>query len=281
MINPSCRFFTNTIRDQFLGRLLIQVGGISPKKFARSAYASVLLFALNGLAYGQSTSGTSEISFRILDQHQVRNGLHSIFLNRVAPPVFPAPKVEPEQTPSPEFLQWQHSREQKTSHYLNLGATVYDGKLSDVTWSYGDKWVRAISNVDFKYLSGGMGEFETPDSIYEFFLMTSEVSSAAISHNTQTLALLAKAHQRLPAEKAAYMIVDGNAINDAEVLAELDAVHAYYSANKTRLISEYHQRIADWENQERWNKAHPPVEKDAVINFWPVKSAIYLKGTNQ
>jgi hypothetical protein len=71
MINLLDRLLSNINRDLFPRRRFIQAGGIPRKLSARTTYTLLLLVALNGLAYGQATSGSSGVSFRILDQHQL------------------------------------------------------------------------------------------------------------------------------------------------------------------------------------------------------------------
>ena len=237
---------------------------------------SICLFS--SLLLAQTASPT--VPMQIVEQHRVYVGSHSIIYNRVAPPVFPVPAVQvrPAATPSPQYLAWVQARELKAYKFLMLGATVYDHQFTVLRWSNGDQWVRAISNVDFNYFCGLM-EFETADTIYDYFMMASNETTD--SSDGQTLTWLAQARQQLPSSVTGYIILEGNAANNPEALADLDAIHTYFSSNKEKIISDYQQRTAAWAKQERWNKSHPPVQHDTVINLWPVKSSVYLKGANQ
>ena len=141
--------------------------------------------------------------------------------------------------------------------------------------------LRAFSNIDFTCYTG-VSEIETSDTIYDFFMMTSDMSSADLAGDNQTLSGLAQAKLELSGTNAGYIIVDGNAANNPDALAELDALHAYYNANRDQIITACQQRTAAWAKQAAWNKAHPPSQQTAptVINFWPIKSSVYLKGAN-
>jgi hypothetical protein len=218
--------------------------------------------------------------FNILKTWETHAGDHRIIYNRIAPPVLRTQAAQSTPVPSLQYLQWLQARELKASKYISLGATVYDGQFSDVRWSNGDQWVRVISNINFDYLTGGMGEFETADTIYQYFLMSSDDTSAGIS-DSKMLDWLAQARLQLSPAGSSYLIVDGNAVNDPEALADLDALHAWFTANKDKIVQDYQQQAADMAAREIWRRAHPPVQKDTIINFWPVKSRVYLKGANQ
>ncbi|MDD5262889.1 MAG: hypothetical protein PHD76_13675 [Methylacidiphilales bacterium] len=225
---------------------------------------------------------TPAINFQVLGSQRVKVGLHSVIYNQVAPPVFPAPAVQVQPAPTPQYQQWLQARQQKAFKFIMIGATVHDHQMTDLRWFDGDQWVRALSNFDFNYLTDTL-EFESDNTIYEFFLITADMASdyLANDNHNQTLQWLAQARRQLPSNGIGYWIVDGNAVNNPATVAGLDDLHAYFNANKDQLVSDYQKRTADWERQERWNKAHPPVRQDTVINFWPVKSSVYKKSSNQ
>ncbi len=220
------------------------------------------------------------INFQVLGSQRVKVGLHSVIYNQVAPPVFPAPAVQVQPAPTPQYLQWLQARQQKASKFIMIGATVYDHQMTDLRWFDGDQWVRAFSNFDFNYLTDTV-EFETDDTIYEIFLITGDMASDYLVGDNQTLQWLAQARRELPSTGIGYRIADGNAMSNPATLVGLDDLCAYFNANKDQLVRDYQKRTADWERQERWNKAHPPVQQDTVINFWPVKSSVYKKSSNQ
>lgn len=55
---------------------------------------------------------------------------------------------------------------------------------------------------------------------------------------------------------------------DSDPYAALDALHVFYDANRSRLAQEYEKREAARIAHEKWQKEHPPVPKDTVINYW-------------
>jgi len=257
-------------------------------RFSRLLGAIFLPLLIASLSVGdliaqQTTgSGAPSINFQILSSRKVNVGDHSVVYNRVAPPVIPAPLALPTAVPtlSPAHIQWEESQPQKVMKCLMLMPTVYDHQFSDFTWTNGTGCLRVISNIDFNSLTG-FEDIETPDTIYENILFTFNSASNSDGLDSQTLAYLAQARMQLSSTRAGYIIVEGNAAVNPDVLADLDAIHSYYNANKTQVITAYHQREAAWELQEAWNKAHPPIPKDTVVNFWPIKSAVYQRGGNQ
>ena len=60
--------------------------------------------------------------------------------------------------------------------------------------------------------------------------------------------------------------------NYAEALKALTDLHRYYDANRDRLTREYAEAEAARIAQEQWNKEHPPIPKDTVTNFFPIRS---------
>lgn len=229
-----------------------------------------------------SGQSTPSVPMQILEQHRVNVGTHTVTYNRVAPPVFPAPVVQVRPTPplTPQYLAWEQARAQMNFKFLMIGATIYDYQFSDVSWFDGDQWVRVISNIDFNYFTG-IGEFDTADTIYQYFMASSNETGDGISLDTTTLSYLVQARLQLSSTSAGYIVVEGNPTANADALADLDALHAYFNVNRAVMIQDYRQMMAKEAAQAAWNKAHPPVIKDTVINYWPIKSSVYLKGANQ
>jgi hypothetical protein len=64
-------------------------------------------------------------------------------------------------------------------------------------------------------------------------------------------------------------------------LQELDALHSYFSANSASIIQAYRQQQARNAALALQLKLHPPVRPSTVINYWPIKSGVYLTGSNQ
>ena len=219
------------------------------------------------------------IHFQVLKTWKADVGDHSIIYNWVAPPVIPAPTPRPAPAPmSPEMLQWIQARERKNYQCVSIGATVYDRQYTDLHWSENGKSYRAFSNIDFNYFCG-VGELETSDTIYSYFMSIGNASSESLTQgNNAMFNGLEQARQQLinlslsPNSRSAYIMVEGS-VSDTTMTAALDAMHAYYDANHEKMIQDYQQRMAAYSAQQQWAKDHPPVPKDTVINFWPKKSS--------
>ena len=251
----------------------------------------LVLFAVACAANAQ-TSGTkvppdstARSPFRILDQQELRIGKHSIIYNRVAPPVLPgpaAPAITQTATLSTVDLEKQREREKKTCLTAFLSATVYDRRLTELRWFGGGGQLRVLSNIDFNFLSG-LGGFETEDSICNLIMGLGNETEASFANSDATKSSqFAAAKVQLPDLAAnpqlasGYTIVEGNADENPEAMAALNAIHAYYNANRSTIMRDYRKRQADSAERARQLRLHPPVQKDTVINFWPKKNSIYL-----
>jgi hypothetical protein len=75
------------------------------------------------------------------------------------------------------------------------------------------------------------------------------------------------------------VIVSGTAT--ADVLQGLDALDVYFGANKTALVQAYTAQQAQYAAEQLQLKLHPPVTPNTVINYWRIKSSVYLPPSNQ
>lgn len=230
-----------------------------------------------------STSAPQQpvINFQVLKSRRVNAGDHAITYNRVAPPVLPErPAVPAVPIPSPlsaEAMQAMKRRESKKFELLFLSATVLDRQVTELRWFGDGGEYRAFSNIDFNYLSGP-GEIETDDTVYELIMgignETREQVDAANSYITEH-GLPSSLKKQIPPlsqfspVRSEYMLVDdGSKPVPDNALAGMDALHSYYDANRQQLIDDYNKREASRIVQEQWQKEHPPVPKDTVINYW-------------
>jgi hypothetical protein len=215
---------------------------------------------------GQSTAAA--VHLQILDQRSVSFGKHTVTVNRVAPPIFPPVVATP--TPAPEHPLY--------ADYILLvfSATVYDGKLTVLQWSYGDQSMVAVSNLDCDYLSTLYG-FVDSNTFYDIIAFRDDESSADADPRSATW--LKQARKALIPTVPGYIIVSGTA--DADTVQGLDALHVYFGANKNALAQAYARQQAQWAGKQLQLKLHPPVRPNTVINFWPIKSSVYPTGANQ
>lgn len=225
---------------------------------------------------------------RVLDSQEVDLGPRSITYNRVATPVLkptpvPTPAiVTPEATPTAAELEEMRRLESKRYAFAFLSCTVYDHEFTEVEWYEDGQWVSFLTTIDFHYLSQ-LSDFETADSLYSFFMGLGDCSrgdfegtrEAFIGENTfgfhprpWPFGLLQRQQQT---GKSAWQITAKSPASK-EVMQAIDDLHRYFDANRDNLIREYKEIEAARLAQEQRLKEHPPVPKDSVVEFFPIRS---------
>lgn len=280
--------------------------GIQTTHWPLCRWLAALLLALPIIAKAQSEQPTptppdplAGIPVQVLDQQQVEIGTHIITFNRIAPPVFPAPAPTPAPAPqaqaqtqaapvaksaarSPKARTSARSAQtsdagdgdqEKPYKMLMVSATVYDHQFSELRWYGGNTpELRVYANIDFT-LFAGVTEIETADAVYMLIFGLGTDTAASITQAGHPPPDLSQ----FPANHAGYQIIQGNATDYPEDMAALNALCAYYDANKTQMLADYQQREAANAAHQQWLKDHPPVQPDTVINYWPVKNSVFLK----
>lgn len=233
-----------------------------------------------------ATKEAAPINFQILKAWKLDLGDHSIFYNRVAPPVLPEPPPAPPAPTAAEIAAakaaWDREPHKKYE-ILFLSATVYDHKVTEIRWYGGTREFRVFSNIDFNYLRGA-GEFETADTVYMLLMGIGDETTESIAEFNKYAAergIPKSSWKQIPEvetfsqTRSEYAVVEDkvNGPPAEEDLAALDALHVYYDANRQRLIEESVKLEAANEERARWLKDHPPIPKDTVINYWKKSSA--------
>jgi hypothetical protein len=226
---------------------------------------------------GTSATNVPAISYQVIRQRRVSLGNRSLIYNLVVPPVFPkrtAPVAGSEQL-TPEEEQTEMRLEQKDWQMFSFSAVIYDHRITEITW--GDKsQYRAYSNIDLSHLFN-TSFIETDTTVYDLFFMPFNESTEDDPDAAKRLPSL----EAFSLTRFEYILDKSYPIPTADALAPLDALHAYYNANSKQLAIDYAKNVADQHAQELWQKAHPPVPKDTVVNFWPIKSSVYLGSGNK
>jgi peptidoglycan hydrolase-like protein with peptidoglycan-binding domain len=252
--------------------------GILPERKAdgrrfRLQFLTIALLALPCIGFTQSAivsgsqSSATAVNFQILDQRSVSFGQHTVTLNRVAPPVFPAPVATPTPAPPQRYANY---------NVQLFWATVYDGKLTVLRYWNGQENMVAVTNINFDYVAGLYG-FVEGDTFYQITAFVDDESSAGTDPETD--GWLKEARKSLPPYVPGYVTVSGTA--SADVLQGLDALDVYFGTNKSALVQAYNQRQATFAAEALQLKLHPPVRPNTVINFWPIKSGVYPSGSQQ
>jgi hypothetical protein len=247
---------------------------VGPRRtFICLAMASLIILPRIGLGQSAVVSGSpgilASVKFQILDQQTVSFGQHSLTLNRVAPPVFPASTPAPS-PPAMTALPYTNYQ------MLVFSATVYDHRFTVLQWIDGDNKSTAVTNINFNSFCYTNG-FAKGDTYYEIIAFLDDES--ATEADPTTAQWLAEAKQALKPGTPGYLMVSGTGTPD-EIQA-LNALHAYYAANSDAMIQTYTERQAQWAAQLLQWKLHPPVRPNTVINYWPIKSSVYPTGSGQ
>ncbi len=210
-------------------------------------------------------------SYRLLGQRQVRQGGRILTFNHISEPKFtkipaPAPRV----VLTAEEQALADSRKGKAHGQLVVGATVFDHAVSEVHWTSGGKQQVVYSNIDFNLIAG-IGEFDAADTVYSTLLAVGDATRAAHTKAAESVPALSE----FPADLSVYLVPAGAEFTDTdkETLAALDALHAYYDANREKLrlahIEREQKRIA----HQKWIERHPPRPTDEVTFFWKKETA--------
>lgn len=244
----------------------------------------------------QTTVTTAEavvppIKFHVLERRKINLADRSIILNRVAPPDLPEPPpaATPLPTPTAEQVAAYEAelKLQKKYELLCISATVYDHQVTVLRWSDENGSYLAYSNIDFMNFEG-QGAFETSDTIYELIMLgVGEDSRDQILAYNRSITPAEAAEGITPMDvppsvtefsrtHSEYIVVEdaANPVSNA-ACAAIDAMHIYYDANKEKLIADHAKMLSARLAKEAWDKEHPPIPKDTVVNFWPVKSTVY------
>ena len=132
--------------------------------------------------------------------------------------------------------------------------------------------MRAYVNIDFAYFTT-VTTLETADTIYDLFYAWGNDTAASLARSGQQPPDLSS----FPTGRSSYQIIAGDASANPDAIAALNALCAYFDANRARLVADHERQQADQAAHQQWVKDHPPVQPNAVINFWPTKGSVYLK----
>lgn len=257
---------------------------ISSPMFRASRSLPLLLPALLGVSLRARADGqTPAVPFQVLQQQTVDAGTHRITFNRVAPPP-PQPTPAPSaKTPgaAPNVNSPDPAAATSTTgdgadlRALLIGATVYDGRFTELRGADTQGAWRAWSNVDFNLLAS-VGEFGTTTATYSLYLSLGSDTLASLTQTGRYPSNLAS----LPSSRAGYSFADGaTAAGHPEAAAALDALHRFHDAYRPQLLQALQRRQADQAAhaaQAEQERLHPTPPPDTVIHFWPKQGSSFL-----
>ncbi len=228
-------------------------------------------------------------TYRILEQRVVQHEGYKTTYNRITPPQMsrvPATEARPLTTEEQALVD---SRKGKAHGQLSIGATVYDHEITEIHWTSGGKRHVAYSNIDFN-LVAGLGTFDSTDTVYSSMIAVGNASlkerdtgvPPVQSQNPQASSLYhVPALSEFPSDLSIYLVPADDTFTEAgnETLAALDALHAYYDANRVKLQQDYTEREQKRIAQQQWTKEHPPIPKDEVMFIWKKEPATAATST--
>lgn len=163
---------------------------------------------------------------------------------------------------------------------ISLSVTVYDRKISEILYrDETGRQIKAVSNIDFNYLSG-FASFEDEAAHWSSLMMVGNIDSEQEQDLSERARLFGTTYRPktgpdpslFSSTTPEYIVyAKSEEAVPEELFEQLDALHRYYAANEDRLKVLYQRREALAAAHKRWKEANPPVEKDIIINFSPIR----------
>jgi hypothetical protein len=156
-------------------------------------------------------------------------------------------------------------------HQLNLGATIYDHKFSQVRWLHPDtgKSYEVLYNFDVGLLAGTGG-----------FIHKGESNSLMLRHSDlDTTRIRQLSRKWLPVFSSvaadSIVVIKGNP-DDPIGIAPITAARDIITSEKSRLISYQAARRKYQQASAEWHKANPVLPRDETFWFKPHRGSRYL-----
>lgn len=186
-----------------------------------------------------------------------------------APPP-PAPVIEPTE-PTPEQIErrlWQ------LRHTFDFGATVYDHKVSEVSWTDRETLVRyeAVCGFDIGLLAG-IGSFVHKDESYSFYLMHSDVDTTILRK------IPSYYHLKIPQVPEGEILITQGDPTDKIAIIHMSILRDVIALEKPRLLTYQIERKAYFAASAAWEAAHPPIPRDETFILRPHRGSHYLQVT--
>ncbi len=186
------------------------------------------------------------------------------------PPPPPPPFVQPT-VPTPEQIARQIWERR---HNLNLGATIYDHKVSVVNWTDQETLVHyeAVCGFDIGLLAG-LGGFVHKGENYSLFLMHGHFSTTAIRR------FASQWHPNIPEVAPGQIIITRGNPEDQVAIAPMSVIKDIIAAEEARLLPYQVSRETYFAASAAWHAAHPPIPRDQTFILRPHRGSRYLPAT--
>jgi hypothetical protein len=184
------------------------------------------------------------------------------------PPPPPAPPYVAPQEPTPEEIAqriWQQR------HDLNLGATIYDHRISVVNWTDQETLVRyeAVCGFDIGLLAG-VGGFIHDGEDYGLFLMHSDFDTTWERRLTKDWQL------EVPEVAPGEILITRGDMKDTAATERMTVVKEIIATEAPRLIAYQAARATYFAASAAWHAAHPPIPRDETFILRPHRGSRYL-----
>jgi hypothetical protein len=183
------------------------------------------------------------------------------------PPPPPPPYVAPHDPTPEEIAQriWQHR------HNFNLGATVFDHKISVVNWTDQESLVHyeAVCGFDIGLLAG-VGSFIHHGEKYSFSLMHSDFDT------TKLRRLASQWYLEIPDVAPGEILITRGDVKDTAATAPMTIIKEIISAETPRLLPYQAARTTYFAASAAWHAAHPPIPRDETFILRPHRGSHYL-----
>ncbi len=163
-----------------------------------------------------------------------------------------------------ERIKWQRR------HAINLGATVYNHRISRVQWTDQEtgKSYQAWCGFDISLLAG-LGRFTHKGESYQFSLSCSTIIAGKFNN-------VGNAEFKIPDLTDGQIIFTWSDAADSAALTPIRIIQEVISSEKERLLIYQSAREKYQQESAEWNKAHPPVPHDETFILRPHRGSRYL-----
>jgi hypothetical protein len=181
------------------------------------------------------------------------------------PPPPPEPIKQARELTPAELARIAYQRR----HNLNLGASVYDHKVSIVRWTDPETATSYEATCGFDIgLLAGIGTFIHQQETYSVFLMHSD-------YDTTRKSRFAYPSQPTQVQPGQILITTGDPKNTAAT-APLAIIRDLITAEKEHLTTFQAARLKHQQAAAAWEAEHPPIPRDETIVLRPHRGSRYL-----
>jgi hypothetical protein len=219
---------------------------------------------------------------KVLDSQQVDLGDRKITYNRIETPALKpqaiqeaAPEAVKEHVPTAEDLAEIRRWESLHYEYLVGTATVFNGVGTEFRiWTPEGEAV-ALSSIGFNFLQS-FSDFERDGVYYSTFFFAFDLSPEEVAEAKRADPEWATQLGQFPKDEAGmsrFSVVSAPKGEAAEnAIRALENLHAQFDENRKQLKAAYDESEKARIAQEEWLKENPPIPKDTVVNFFPIRS---------